>query len=93
MAEAAAEIHQLKSANEALSKQLKASNDEVKVLQVLNQRGDAELGRLHQAVSASKDAMVRSSSLILLSALHLGTHYPHSTTGNPKRAGREGCLH
>jgi len=62
MAEAAAEIHQLKSANESLSKQLKEAQDEVKVLTVLNQRGDAELNRLQLAVSSSKDAAVRQGA-------------------------------
>ncbi len=60
MAEAAAEIHQLKSANEALEKQLKSVQEEAKVLKLLNQRGDAELDRLQQAVAASKDASVSS---------------------------------
>ena len=69
-AEAAAEIHQLKSANEHLTAQLKEANDEIKVLTVLNQRGDAELDRLQQAVASSKDAAVRMSEL-QQGALHL----------------------
>ena len=69
-AEAAAEIHQLKSANEHLTAQLKEAQDEIKVLTVLNQRGDAELDRLQQAVTSSKDAAV-SMVMLRQSALHL----------------------